>query len=310
MIKKDFTVVSDYDGLSLKGLVYEPENSPKGIVQLVHGMCEYKKRYEPFMEFLAQNGYIAACYDQRGHGDTVEKDTDFGWMNDCRGKAIVEDCVKVTKWLKSTYPDLPVTLLGHSMGSMVVRCYLQKHETEIEKLIVSGSPSQNPVCSLGIALNKSIGFFKGERHRSATMKKLTTGGDKNFPGEGKNAWLTRDKGVVDAYNADEKCNYTFTCNGFENLLKLMKNTYDQKRYAVKNPALPIFFVAGSDDPVIVSPEKWKNAQDFLRKVGYREVSGKLYHGFRHEVLNEIGKERVYADILDFIELDKKISQKH
>ncbi|MBQ5926821.1 MAG: lysophospholipase [Clostridia bacterium] len=308
MKKEEWKVLSSYDKTELSCLIYEPEETPKAVVQIVHGMCEHKERYENFMRFLAQNGYVAAGYDHRGHGESATKE-DYGYFGDRTGEAVVEDCFDVTKELKKRYA-LPIVLFGHSMGSMVVRCYLQKHETEIEKLIVSGSPSQNPVCSLGIALNKSIGFFKGERHRSATMKKLTTGGDKNFPGEGKNAWLTRDKGVVDAYNADEKCNYTFTCNGFENLLKLMKNTYDQKRYAVKNPALPIFFVAGSDDPVIVSPEKWKNAQDFLRKVGYREVSGKLYHGFRHEVLNEIGKERVYADILDFIELDKKISQKH
>ena len=172
MLKKDFTVISDYDGLVLKGIVYEPENTPKGIVQLVHGMCEYKKRYEPFMEFLAQNGYIAACHDQRGHGESVEKETDFGWMRDFYGKAIVEDCAKVTKWLKSTYPDLPVTLLGHSMGSMVVRCYLREHDDLIDKLVVSGSPASNPLAGVAVLLAKTIRFFRGQKHRSKMLSFL------------------------------------------------------------------------------------------------------------------------------------------
>ena len=302
MVKKDFTVVSDYDGLSLKGLVYEPENSPKGIVQLVHGMCEYKKRYEPFMEFLAQNGYIAACYDQRGHGDTVEKDTDFGWMNDCCGKAIVEDCVKVTKWLKSTYPDLPVTLLGHSMGSMVVRCYIREHDELIDKLIVCGSPASNPLAGVAVWLAKCIGFFRGERHRSEMLAFLSTGkGNEDFEKAGKGSWLTRDQAIVEAFHAHPRCAFTFTCNGFSNLFNLMKYTYKKKGYQVKNPSLPIHFVSGSEDAVLGDELKWFKSIEFLREVGYENVTGKLYEGFRHEIHNEIGREEVYQDLLAFVE---------
>ena len=123
MIKKDFTVVSDYDGLPLQGVIFQPETEVKGIVQIVHGMCEHKKRYEAFMQFLCKNGYVAACYDQRGHGETVEKEEDLGWFGDYKAKAVVDDCAQVTRYLKNEYPDTPVFLFGHSMGSMVVRCY-------------------------------------------------------------------------------------------------------------------------------------------------------------------------------------------
>ena len=94
MTEKNFTVVSNYDGLQLQGVVCIPDGEAKGIVQLVHGMCEYKKRYLPLMYFLAENGYIAACHDQRGHGDTAEKKEDLGWFHDFHGKAIVEDCAQ------------------------------------------------------------------------------------------------------------------------------------------------------------------------------------------------------------------------
>ena len=129
----------------------------------------------------------------------------------------------------------------------------------------------------------------------------TGGGDDKFPGEGKNAWLTRDKTVVEKYNADEKCNFVFSCNGFSNLLHLVKNAYKKKKYPVKHSDLPIFFMAGADDPVIGSEKKWLEAQQFLRDVGYKNVTGKLYPKMRHEILNELGKEQVYADALAFIE---------
>lgn len=296
-----FTVVSDYDQAELSAVAYIPE-TPKGIFQIVHGMCEYKARYEPFMQFMAGQGYIAVVHDHRGHGESVKSDDDLGFFGDKTGEAIVEDAAKVTREVKAKFGDLPVILFGHSMGSLVVRCYIQKYDDTIDKLIVCGSPSRNPLVGVAIGLAKTIGKCKGERHRSNTLKQLSTGkGDKNFKGEGEGAWLTRDRETVHRYAADPKCGYTFTANGYLNLFRLLKNTYDGGRYALKNKTLPIFFVAGSDDPIIVSEEKWAKAQAFLRELGYENVSGKLFHQMRHEVLNEIGKEEVYAAILAFAE---------
>ena len=128
MQKLCFTIPSAYDELPLSCLVYEPDETPKGIVQLVHGMCEHKERYEELMAFLCENGYVVACHDHRGHGDSVRSQEDWGWFGDTTGEAVVNDAVQFTEYLKEKYPDIPVTLFGHSMGSMVVRCYIQKHE--------------------------------------------------------------------------------------------------------------------------------------------------------------------------------------
>lgn len=305
MLKEEFTLKSAYDGLDLSCAAYLPnagEETTKGVVQLVHGMCEYKERYEKFAEFLTNNGYIVFAHDHRGHGKSVKGEEDLGYFGDKKGIAIVDDVALVSNEIKRRYPTLPLILFGHSMGSLVVRAYLKKYETNIDKLVVCGSPSKNSLVGTGLALNGMISTFKGERHRSATMAKASTGGgDDEFPNEGKNAWLTRDDEIVKKYNDDPKCNFTFTCNGFSNLLHLVKVVYKKKNYPVKNPDLPIFFIAGSDDPVIKSPKKWQEAQNFMKKVGYKNVSGKLYDGMRHEILNEKGKEEVYADVLQFIE---------
>ncbi|MBR4943195.1 MAG: lysophospholipase [Clostridia bacterium] len=299
---KEFTIISNYDGLPLKGVVYEPNGTPKGIVHLVHGMVEYKGRYKHVLQFFAENGYVTACHDHRGHGESVEKEEDFGWFHDFKAKAIVDDCVQVTEYLQKEYPNLKTTLFGHSMGSMVVRCYIQEKDELLDRLIVCGSPSNNPLSGTAIALTKIVRFFRGERHRSPLFAYLATGkGNEDFAKAGKGSWLTRDDEFVKAYNDDPKCKFRFTVNGFENLFRLMKNTYTKKRYKVKNPNLPILFIAGSDDAVIGSKEQWEKSVDFLRKVGYKDVKGKLYEGMRHEVHNEIGKEEVLSDLLEFIE---------
>lgn len=306
MQKREFTLQSKYDNLALSCAEYAAERvtqtNAKGVVQIVHGMCEYKERYEGFIDYLTQNGYIVFAHDHRGHGGSVTANENLGYFGDKKGEAIVDDAALVTDEIRRLYPGLSVTLFGHSMGSLVVRAYIQKYEEKIDKLIVCGSPSKNSLAGFGLMLNGVISAFRGKKYRSRLMANASTGGgDDKFPGEGKNAWLTRDKTVVEKYNADEKCNFVFSCNGFSNLLHLVKNAYKKKKYPAKHSDLPIFFMAGADDPVIGSEKKWLAAQQFLRDVGYKNVTGKLYPKMRHEILNELGKEEVYADALAFIE---------
>lgn len=306
MQKREFTLQSKYDNLALSCAEYTAEGgtqtNAKGVVQIVHGMCEYKERYEDFIDYLTQNGYIVFAHDHRGHGGSVTANENLGYFGDKKGEAIVDDAALVTDEIRRLYPGLSVTLFGHSMGSLVVRAYIQKYEEKIDKLIVCGSPSKNSLAGVGLMLNGVISAFRGKKYRSRLMANASTGGgDNKFPGEGKNAWLTRDKTVVEKYNVDEKCNFVFSCNGFSNLLHLVKNAYKKKKYPAKHSDLPIFFMAGADDPVIGSEKKWLEAQQFLRDVGYKNVTGKLYPKMRHEILNELGKEEVYADALAFIE---------
>lgn len=306
MQKREFTLQSKYDNLALSCAEYTAEGgtqtNAKGVVQIVHGMCEYKERYEDFIDYLTQNGYIVFAHDHRGHGGSVTANENLGYFGDKKGEAIVDDAALVTDEIRRLYPGLSVTLFGHSMGSLVVRAYIQKYEEKIDKLIVCGSPSKNSLAGVGLMLNGVISAFRGKKYRSRLMANASTGGgDNKFPGEGKNAWLTSDKTVVEKYNVDEKCNFVFSCNGFSNLLHLVKNAYKKKKYPAKHSDLPIFFMAGADDPVIGSEKKWLEAQQFLRDVGYKNVTGKLYPKMRHEILNELGKEEVYADALAFIE---------
>lgn len=302
MEEKNFIIHSEFDDLPLHVSVYEPSGEKKGVLQILHGMCEFKERYAPFMQYFAENGFVVVCHDQRGHGDSVLSEKDRGYFYDLKANAIVEDAALITRRIKETYPDLPVTLFGHSMGSMVARCYLREHDDLVDKAIVCGSPSKNPLAGLAIFVEKCIRLFRGGHHRSKMLAYLSTGkGDENFEGEGKGAWLCRDRAVIDAYYKNPKSNYKFTCNGFENLFRLMKRTYSKKGYQVKNPDLPIRFVSGSADAVMGNELKWFDSIEFMREVGYTNVTGKLYKDLRHEIFNDIGKEEVLSDLLAFLE---------
>ena len=116
-----------------------------------------------------------------------------------------------------------------------------------------------------------------------------------------NDWICSDEKTVEQYESCEKCGFLFTLNGFQNLFTLLKEIYSRKGWKGKNKDLPMFFIAGADDPIILSKQAWLDSQEFLRKRGYPNIQNKLYPNMKHEILNENGKEQVYQDILDWME---------
>ena len=158
-------ILSPVDKLKLSLIYCEPTEAPKGIVQIAHGMCEHKERYIPLMEYLCQNGYAVVCNDHRGHGESVKSNVDLGYMGKDGWLALVEDLKAITLWARKKWPGLPLTLFGHSMGSLAVRSYAKRYDSQIDSLIVCGCPSDNPAKDAGILLAKMIGQIKGWHYR-------------------------------------------------------------------------------------------------------------------------------------------------
>ena len=292
------TVPGASAGIELSTLCVAPQ-SPKAVLQLVHGMAEHKERYIPFMNYMAEKGYACVICDLRGHGASVKDPKDLGWMGKGGVKAMVDDVYCVTGWAKTEFPGLPFFLFGHSMGSMIVRSYLKRYGQDIDGLIVCGSPSQNPAAGIGSFLAGCISVFRGPRYRSQFLANLCTGAnDRKFKADGiKNAWLSTNKANVEAYNADPLCGFVFTANGYRTgLFRLMQDIYSPKGWNVVKPDLPIHFIAGAQDPCIINLKKFSKAVSFLRNCGYREVTSKVYPMMRHEILNENGREEVWSDV--------------
>lgn len=299
MKQQNVSIASEVDGLTLDLCIVEPDSEVKGVVQIAHGMAEHKERYLPFMEFLATNGFVCAIHDHRGHGKSVKKKEDYGYFYSNDPKAIVKDTHQMTKWLKQQYPDIPFFLFGHSMGSLVVRCYTKEYDDELDGLVVCGSPSKNPMAKTALHLIRVLTKVKGSHHRSSLIQNLAFGSfSKKFPQEkSSNAWICSDASVVEAYDQDEGCGFVFTLHGFYHLMSLMIMTYDPKGWKMSNKNLPIFFIAGKEDPCIENEQKFHQAVSFMKERGYSHVEAKLYEGMRHEILNEQGKEQVMQDVL-------------
>lgn len=299
-----FRFVSWSDQLEIDCMEVYPDTKPKGIVQFVHGMCEHKERYEDIMTFLAGHGYYCVIHDHRGHGKSIESQDDLGYFYDGGYVALIEDTHQLTCLTKEKVDmDIPYILLGHSMGSMIVRCYLKKYDDEIDKLIVLGSPSKVPGMRPVLAITKGLSKLEGEREHSKLLDYIVQNYmyESWFKEEGLHSWVCSDQDVVEEYNDDPYCNYTFTIQGYVNLIQLTEMTYDKDNWQVKNPDLPIFFASGSDDPCTLSPRDYGKAIHFLKDRGYTNVNAILFHGMRHELLNERNKDKVYKAIFDFIE---------
>lgn len=301
MESKNFNIKSDFDGLNLSCLLYIPD-SIKGIIQIVHGMAEHKERYIYFMERLCESGYVVFAHDHRGHGKSIKTEEDLGYFYDSTGKAIVDDCHQMTIYLKNKFKNVPLILFGHSMGSLVVRAYTKKYDFDIDKLIVCGSPSENSAATAAKVLIDLDILRKGDRYISKTFTSLATGAyGKAYPNEGLNSWISKNKQNVDNYNNDPLCGFPFTLNGYRNLMILMQEAYAKKGWILKNSLLPIMFISGSGDPCAESKEKWLKAIGSMKSHGYKNVSGKMYEGYRHEILQEDCKDEIVNDVLHFIE---------
>lgn len=299
-----FELISNHDRLPLHGLVVVPKDcEPKAILQILHGMCEHKERYAAFLQEMTSHGFVCAIHDHRGHGESVRQKEDLGYFYQDGGSAMVTDAYQVTQWIQAQFPNLPLFLLGHSMGSLVARCYLKRYPDVLDGLILCGSPSAAIGVGLGERVRAMLARKKGEQYHSEWLgKTVFSGFEKPFRVEGrKNAWLCRDSKVVDAYNQDPLCTFNFSLNGYEALLYLLRNTYDTENWNVVQPNLPIRFLSGAEDPCRGNDAKFNQAVELLRSVGYTDVTARLFPGMRHEILNELQKELVYADVQNTLE---------
>ena len=280
-----------------------PEGEPRAVLQIVHGMCEYFGRYEDYAKSLAEAGILVVGHDHLGHGNTAPTPDDLGFTAKGGGADfLVEDVFALTEKVKEDYPDAPVILFGHSMGSFIAREVLARHGDAYRAAIICGTGGPEAPAGAGKAMAKTIMTFCGERHRSKMLKNIAfTGYYKMIEkGEPVNAWLTHDKAVVDKYNSDPFCAYIFTVRAYHDLFTLVAWA-NAKDWAGKLPKdLPVLVTAGEEDPVGAFGKGPRTVADRMTDAGMKNVTLKMFPGMRHEILNEIGKEKVYRELNEWI----------
>lgn len=283
----------------LHGKVYIPDGEVKGYYHIVHGMTEHIGRYDRFMRDMAEKGYITFGYDHLGHGATAEEGelgfiaSENGWQYLCG------DVWQFASHVISEYGEKPYYLMGHSMGSFIVRLAVTM-DANPEKLVVMGTGGKNPAADIGLKIMGIISKVFGEKHISAFVDKIAFGSyNKRFKGEDEYAWLTGDMLVREKYAADPWCNYSFTVSAMKDLVRLNRNSNLDETFHKTPTCMPVLLVSGADDPVGEYGEGVAKVCEAYKSAGVN-ADMKLYDGYRHEILNDKSYDKVLADVINFL----------
>lgn len=276
---------------------------PKAIVQLVHGMSEHAARYDEFAMFLNDNGISVYAEDHRGHGKTAGTIERVGHVADEDGMTkIMEDVVFLYKDIKSKYSNIPVFILGHSMGSFITRM-LAYNYPDIASGFIYSATSDHPGLkgSVGVKLAALIKSF-GKRNRSKLFDSIAFGDfNKRYkPSRTKKDWISSDEKVVDKYLKDDYCMQIFSAQFFYDLANIALDINEDTNIENSDLNKPILFISGDMDPVGEYGKGITKVVNKFKKLGAKDLTFKLYEGGRHEMLQEVNKKEVFKDVLDWI----------
>lgn len=285
-------------------LIWEDDTvAPIGIVQLTHGMAEHIERYDSFAHFLASNGFVVCGNDHIGHGKSINDRSEIGYFAPIDGdKRLVDDMHILTKIMKKRNPDLPYFLFGHSMGSFCARVYAAHFGEELNGLILCGTGEIPDISFALLGVFDAVCEKYGEKRRVDAIGDLLNKGASLIVGEKDNplAWLSVDGNNRLEYSNDDLCGFTYTLRGYRDMFAVMCEACEAS-WGYKLPQdLPIFIISGANDPVGSKGRGVLAVVDNLVEAGI-EPEVILYPGLRHEILNEEDNDRVYNDILKFIQ---------
>ncbi|OSB12240.1 alpha/beta hydrolase [Paraclostridium bifermentans] len=292
---------------------YEPieKENINGIVQISHGMSEEAGRYKRFANYLTDNGYIVYINDHRGHGKSAENINRIGILAEKDGiHCIVKDLNKLTKIIKTENNGLPIFLFSHSMGSFAAQKYIIDYSEDIDGVILSGTNGLHGIeVDLGFLVAKVMSKIQGREKKAYLIDKLAFGGfNKKFkPNKSEFDWLSRDFKEVEKYIENEYCGVVFSNGYFYDLFKLFKEIRNINNLKKINSKLPIYIFAGDKDPVGKFGKGITKLYENYKKVGIENVEFKLYSGGRHEMLNEINKDEVINDTINWIKQNNKLT---
>lgn len=298
----DFYYESQCGG-QIHGCRWTPEGEVKAIVQIVHGIAERIERYDELARFLNSHGILVLGEDHMGHGQSISQEAPQGFFNGGWFGA-VEDTCRLMRDTMAEFPGVPYFIYGHSMGSFMTRTILAKHpDCGLTGAIICGTGWQAaPVLAAGGALSRMVCKINGEKTPSPLMKKVAFGTYNNRIEHRRTVhdWLTRDNRVVDLYEADTRCGFTASAGLMRDMMEGIGYIQDEKNLANMNKALPVYFIAGGDDPVGDYGKGVEKAAEEFRKAGMEQVDLKIYPLCRHEIHGELNRAEVFSDVLKWL----------
>ncbi len=312
----NFPVLSSDGSHTLSGHVYLPDGfpdvRPRGVFHAVHGMAEHIGRYDALFRELCRAGWLACGYDHLGHGHTARDATELGFIAPrdgydflARDVGLFSDAVRKAYGMTAR----PYVLLGHSMGSFVVRYATAHGYVRPDGLVLMGTGGPNPATGAGLALIGLVKCFKGKRHVSPLLDNLLFGHyNDRFPpmSEATDAcrWLNTQQEPVEIYCADPLCGYKFTASALGDLVRLTHAVNKSAWFRALPAGMPVLLVSGEDDPVGNYGKGVTEVRDRLAAAGV-PVDCRLYPAARHEILFDLCAPQVVSDLSAFLGSIKK-----
>lgn len=300
---QEFTYPSCVVG-QIRGYRWEPTGTPKAIVQIVHGVAEYAARYDGFASWLAQRGFLVVAQDHMGHGGSISAECPQGdfagdWFQ------TVADSHELFCQTRAQYPQTPYILLGHSMGSFMVRTILARYpECSVDAAIISGTAwMPGGVIRFGKLAAGCWGGLFGKHRPSPKLTGLIFGGynKKIKPVRTPSDWLSTDTACVDAYVADPMCGFAVSPALLKAMMSGLLYNQQPEHLSNMNKQLPVLLFAGEEDPVGDYGKGVRRTHQAFLDAGMEQVTLKLYPSGRHEMLNERNRDAVYADLLEWMD---------
>lgn len=295
------------DGIhTVHACLYRPTCTPKGIVQILHGMCEHIGRYDTLAEALTAAGYVVCGNDHLGHGRTVRGTDELGYFSEKEGLTyVLRDTRRMTKIIRGQYPSLPVFLLGHSMGSMLARLYVVRYKTDdLAGFICLGTIGCGNPAFAGELAAELVSILKGDHYRSRLLTKTAFGGYCSHfpPEEGPKAWVSRDIDIVKRGYDDPLRNFSFTAAGYRDLFRLIHLISTDTWFDSYPVELPTLIASGMEDPVGDYGKGVREVAARLRRHGVKDLSCYLYPDVRHELHNDPDAPLFFNDLLEWMEV--------
>ena len=298
MEKREFFFKSCDGVTKIHVIEWIPERDVRAVLQICHGMTEHIDRYDEFARYLTEKGFYVVGHDHLGHGRSVQGEDYYGYFHQTDGNAyVIGDIHKLRYWIEKKYAGLPYFMLGHSMGSFLLRQYLMRYSEGLAGTIIMGTGYHSiPELVTGQALCKMIAAVRGWKYRSHLVNTIGFGGfNRRFrPCETDKDWLTTDREKRDAYINDPYCGFIFTVNGYYHMFEGMKCLEKRKNIDKIRKDLPLLLVSGADDPVGAFGKGVRKVYNEYKAAGLN-AELRFYEGDRHEILNETDRAKVQED---------------
>jgi alpha-beta hydrolase superfamily lysophospholipase len=273
------------DGTKITAYKWDPEDPPRAVIQITHGMGEHARRYDHVAEALNDAGFVVYAQDHRGHGASGDPDA-YGNLGPDGWRALVDDIGLLTAHIREDQPALPLILVGHSMGSFAVQQYLLDHSADADAVVLTGTAAIDllePALDLDQPLD--LAMF------NAAFQPSRTDYD----------WLSRDEAIVDAYIADPACGFGIDTDSAKGMFAGARRLADPAQLAAMRPSLPVYIAAGEADPVNGGLTLLTPLTDRYDAAGLTDVTVRTYPDARHEILNETNRDEVIAELNRWID---------